>query len=162
MGLLTSWRLGSHGYCSTRQTAEAARLFQDLETGAGIYPESLIDHETHLPTPGSVSRRSFQARVGSPPKSRCQPCLGSCLGLRAQTRCHVHLCVSRTHLLVVLGLRSPFPCWLSAESHAQLSKVTHTPGHLAHPSPMPSTMRQVPLQLSVPAFPPRCQLEKTP
>lgn len=60
----------------------------------------------------------------------------------------------RSRLFVVLGLRSPFPCRLSAESHAQLLKVTHTPGYLAHLSPTALTMQQVPLQLSARAFPP--------
>lgn len=74
----------------------------------------------------------------------------------------IHLSVRRSRLFVVLGLRSPFPCRLSAESHAQLLNVTHTPGYLAHLSPTALTMQQVPLQLSAPAFPPCGRLEKTP
>lgn len=129
--------------------------------------ESLADHSAHLPTHGSVRRRSTQV-CEVPPHPRPHNRGASHAGVLVwgsgdkPAATFIHLSVRQSRLFVVLGLRSPFPCRLSAESHAQLSKVTHTPGHLARLSPTALTMQQVPLQLSAPAFPPCGRLEKTP
>lgn len=37
------------------------------------------------------------------------------------------LAIGRSELLVVVGWKSPFPCWLSSGNHCQLLEATHVP-----------------------------------
>src|SRR3712207_1664143 len=42
-------------------------------------------------------------------------------------------------VLVVVGLRSPFPCWLLIRGHSQLLEATYTPCQWFPPSSKPPT-----------------------
>lgn len=156
-----AWASSPHGDWVPMATAPPDRRWKllvfsrlDLETGAGNYPESLADHDAHLPTHGSVSWRSTQVCVGSPPKSRSQPCLGPCLGLREQTHCHIDLFVIQTRLLWSHFLAGCQP-------RATLS-FRRSPTRLFVSHAIDNVSSHHPLRLLVPASPLCCQLEKTP
>lgn len=49
----------------------------------------------------------------------------------------------RIRFLAIVGLRSPVPCWLSAEGHFQLLEATHILCHVVPPTSKPASVHGI-------------------
>lgn len=92
-----------------------------------------VQNSTHLLAYSSVGQKSGQLSgalclESQEVKIKVLARLGSCfLALRK------NLLTTSFGLLVefgILGLGSPFPCWLSSRGHCLLLEATHTPSHM--------------------------------
>lgn len=136
------WSLGPHGDWVPMATAPPDRSRSCLSFPGWTWKpaqetaESLADHSAHLPTHGSVRRRSTQVcefPPPQPPQSRCQPCRGPCLGLRGQTHCHIHPSICET-ISLVRGPTAEVPISLPAVSREPRSAFEGHP-HAWVPGP---------------------------
>lgn len=79
-------------------------------------------------------------------------------GLRRRSVSSIIWVVGQIQFIVIAVLRSPFPLWLSTESHSQLLGVSPTPfsftSGLLLPSLKPATVGQVPFAFEISPPPP--------